>query len=234
MILKAGTYRFNNTITPNGLKYLDMGEMLGSLEDMLNFIPFVSNDIMEGKEVNMIPLYYRFALDDEAVGEEAFQVMAIDFTEDENPEDNTISLYMSVNGEVEDSLSNLIVTIPRDATVYESIGNWFIGATDYNEVNATPLAEITYNGQVIASLNGGETATLSCEGKKMASDVVVKVDRVVIPNGDVTFNENGSYDVKDKATAIVDVKMPTPYRVNTFSDLPTDAVDGSLAIVLRG
>lgn len=40
----------------------------------------------------------------------------------------------------------------------------------------TPVATITYNGSTIASLMGGQTATLKCAGMKMESDVVVEVD----------------------------------------------------------
>ena len=36
--------------------------------------------------------------------------------------------------------------------------------------------EIKYNGSVIASLKGGETATLACAGKLMESNVVVTAD----------------------------------------------------------
>lgn len=42
--------------------------------------------------------------------------------------------------------------------------------------NATqPTATITYNGATIATLNGGQTATIKCAGNKMKSDIVVEV-----------------------------------------------------------
>ena len=45
--------------------------------------------------------------------------------------------------------------------------------------NATqPTATITYNGSTIATLNGGQTATLRCAGMNMESDVVVEIAEV--------------------------------------------------------
>lgn len=37
-----------------------------------------------------------------------------------------------------------------------------------------PTVDIEYNGGTIATLDEGQTATLDCEGKKMATNVVVK------------------------------------------------------------
>jgi hypothetical protein len=70
--------------------------------------------------------------------------------------------------------------------------------------NAKNMTAITYNGSTIATLNGGQTATLKCAGKKMESDVVVDVaemseigggssgDITVMP---LTVTENGVYDI---------------------------------------
>ena len=51
-----------------------------------------------------------------------------------------------------------------------------IANTNYNEVNAKPLAEITYNGETIAQLNAGETCTIKCEEKRMITDIVIKIN----------------------------------------------------------
>lgn len=83
-------------------------------------------------------------------------------------------------------------------------------------VEEKPLAEITYNGETIAQLNAGETATLSCEGKKMVSDVVVKVNEVeskipdgyIKPEGSLSITENGTYPVTDKEEVVVEVPIP--------------------------
>lgn len=42
-------------------------------------------------------------------------------------------------------------------------------------IEETPVASIQYNGSTIASLFGGQTATLKCAGMTMESDVVVEV-----------------------------------------------------------
>ena len=56
-----------------------------------------------------------------------------------------------------------------EQTVSTEFYNWLIA-------NATqPMASITHNGEVIASLFPGQTATLKCAGMKMDSDVVVSV-----------------------------------------------------------
>lgn len=41
--------------------------------------------------------------------------------------------------------------------------------------------EVKYNGAVIASLKAGQTATLACAGKLMASDIVIKVGKQEAP-----------------------------------------------------
>lgn len=47
---------------------------------------------------------------------------------------------------------------------------------DWLTANATqPMASVSHNGEAIASLFAGQTATLKCAGMKMAGDVVVSV-----------------------------------------------------------
>ena len=126
------------------------------------------------------------------------------------------------DGATVDIVSELCGVIGEDTEVDETFGTWYIANTDYNEVNGIvtkPLAEITYNGETIAQLNAGETATLSCEGKKMASDVVVKVNKVeskipegyVKPEGSLSITKNGTYPVTDKEEVVVDVPIPDGY-----------------------
>jgi hypothetical protein len=120
-----------------------------------------------------------------------------------------IPVYKENSGWVSMFAGAETINVLNDTEVSDIFGVWYIANTNYNEVNAKPLATITYNGQVIASLNAGETATLSCKDKKMASDVVVKVDEPTIPEGYVKpegtleITEHGTYDVKDYASVDV-------------------------------
>lgn len=68
------------------------------------------------------------------------------------------------------------ITIPYDQDVSDEFEPWFTANT--KREGAEPAATITYNGETIATLNGGQSATLKCKGKKMESDVVVDVAEV--------------------------------------------------------
>ena len=87
------------------------------------------------------------------------------------------------------------VTLESDQTVNnEDFATWF--KTNYTlqaeEEAPTETVEITYNGEVIATLTAGQTATLKCAGMKMLSDVVAKVigasEEVTL--GDITITVN--------------------------------------------
>ena len=56
----------------------------------------------------------------------------------------------------------------------------------------------------------------------------------IVPVGSATIEDNGTYPIANKAEVIVNVNKPRAYTVKTVDDLPTDAADGSFAIVLRG
>lgn len=74
------------------------------------------------------------------------------------------------------------ITIPSDSEVSDEFYEWFT-ANAVEVVEETPVATVTYNGSVIASLNGGQRATLKCEGLKMESDVTVEVGENVGGSG---------------------------------------------------
>ena len=168
MLLKAGTYRFNDNIN-------------------FDIEPNVNN-------------YYKLKFSNEVgSGSIDFDVIYI-YVQSED-----IQYGQSWAGEYDAYIDNQwlddyqTVRFVYDEEVDDTFGTWFISNTNYNEVNATPLATIEYNGQTIAQLNAGETATLSCEGKKMASDVVVKVNKVEEPVDDSivgtwVFNESLSLE----------------------------------------
>ena len=69
------------------------------------------------------------------------------------------------------------------------------------------------------------------------SQVTVKKipSNYIIPTGTETFTENGTVDVTKIASAVIAIPdKATVYTVQTAAELPEDAVDGSLAIVLGG
>lgn len=54
----------------------------------------------------------------------------------------------------------------------------------------------------------------------------------IVPTGNITFTQNGAYEITDKETATISV--PSVYIVQTLADLPQDVPTGSLAYVLGG
>ena len=64
--------------------------------------------------------------------------------------------------------------------------------------------------------------------------VIVKWASYFSPTGKLSITENGTYNVKDKSSVIVDVVKPQAFMVQSVAELPDDALEGSLAIVLGG
>lgn len=54
-------------------------------------------------------------------------------------------------------------------------------------------------------------------------------EELITPVGSITKTENGTYNVKEYAEVVVNV--PTYITVASESELPTDSVDGTIAIV---
>lgn len=62
----------------------------------------------------------------------------------------------------------------------------------------------------------------------------VNLDRFIVPTGTTEVTENGVYDVTANISVKVNVPMPGQYIVDTLSDLPANAIVGSIAIVIGG
>ena len=72
---------------------------------------------------------------------------------------------------------------------------------------------ISYNGAIIATIEGSGTKTLNTQGKYCEGDITVQcVDSGggAAPSGSITITENGTYDVADKASAVV--ALPYTYK----------------------
>jgi hypothetical protein len=125
-------------------------------------------------------------------------------------------------------LIEMLTTTPFKvlSTDSSTVDYWLSEYTEAVDV-ATHIAEITYNGETIAQLNAGETATLPCKDNKMASDVVVKVNEgeskipegYIKPEGSLPITENGTYNVTDKEEVVVNVPEPSP----TIPEIETEA-----------
>ena len=164
MILKAGTYRFNRVLS--GFENFDYIDEAYSQ----NFMALFNN------EQELTQIGFADLLDNQYIMVYISNGALFVYSTFENSDEGLVVGWQG------DQYKELTIA---EQEVDDVFGNWYIANTNYNEVNAKPLAEITYNGETIAQLNAGETATLSCEDKKMASDVVVKVNEVEskIPEG---------------------------------------------------
>lgn len=108
-----------------------------------------------------------------------------------------------------------IITFPTDQEVGDTFGTWFISNTNYNEVNAKTLVELTYNGETL-SLEAGDKATIPCAEFKMRSDVVVKVNEVE-SGGSGECSGNHIIEVDELPAENIDEKAI--YKVKRFEDI---------------
>ena len=151
MILKAGTYRFNDVLTnPTENVELAIDYTFDGVECSKLVYGVVNEQVILQVFIGEqgIALYVGSWQD----------LTGLNITDDE------IRLF----------------TFTADTEVNDTFGTWYIANTNYNEVNGIvetkPLAEITYNGETIAQLNAGETCTLKCAGLPMETDIIVKVN----------------------------------------------------------
>ena len=195
MILKAGTYRFNDVIDLANAKGEDFNFTTSQTFDIDGvtyrktcYFESMFADILPNGEVDNY-IYYLVAF--RVVGEGVDEYFE---------QESELHVY-DVNGwrDYEGAYPSMqTITIPNDTEIADDFGTWYIANTNYNEVHKSSLVTIEYNGSTIAELNAGETATLSCKDMKMESDVVVKV------------NEGGSGETEDS---------PLPVEVATESEM---------------
>lgn len=71
---------------------------------------------------------------------------------------------------------------------------------------------ISYKGATIATIVGSGTKTLNTQGKYCEGNITVQCTDAggTAPSGSVTITENGTYDVADKASAVV--ALPYTYK----------------------
>ena len=155
--IKAGTYRFNDVLTKS-TNYTVEGAIL-------------FNSSVNGETVTCNGIYER-SLDD-------WLTLAYSVYITELGDYMEAKVYN--DGWYTDDFGDGIktITIPTDSEVSDEFYAWFTAnaAEVVEDTEETPVATITYDGSVIASLNEGQTATLKCKGDnmKMLSDIVVRV-----------------------------------------------------------
>lgn len=66
-----------------------------------------------------------------------------------------------------------VIVVPTDTDVTDEQKAWL--DVSWEEYVETTVAEVTYNGATLVTVNAGETKILKCAGLKMKTDVVIKM-----------------------------------------------------------
>lgn len=92
-----------------------------------------------------------------------------------NEADKTITITGGADATNPDLISLLEAngTLTKGGGSGSTIDVTYNGTKIIDSLEVTPPVEVTYNGSTIATLNAGDTKTLQCNGKVMASDVVI-------------------------------------------------------------
>lgn len=92
--------------------------------------------------------------------------------------------------------------------------------------------KVKYKGEQILSLNTNTEKALATEGQYCEADIVVEnvQDGGITPSGSITLTEERSYDVTDKATAVVDfsatrANLAEAVTAKGVDTLPTSSFD---------
>jgi N-acetylneuraminic acid mutarotase len=163
----------------------------------------------------------------------------------------------SVPGELEQYLGSLGITLPFPFVVVnggvwdvdsfgegvktidfgtdpQTVSNEFYGWMIANaERQDPPAATITHNGETIAELDPGQTATLKCAGMKMAGDVVVRVAELPESEGStgaVAFNiAYGDTEPTDTSKLWVKTSDPAAVQVSTKAEFAGEELQTNVA-----
>ena len=64
--------------------------------------------------------------------------------------------------------------------------------------------------------------------------LVTEWKKYIVPDGKISITKDGTYDVSEVANVVVNLSIPYAKVVQSRADLPSDAPNGSMAIVIGG
>lgn len=184
MLIKAGTYRFNDVLSapssPNAV-----------IEQTVNFNVDVENVLGDGLEYTA----FCTSIHVESAGVSLYVSSVIPENADLSNKQYALYFFEDVGYGVGwlpyygDKVQT--ITIPKDTDTTDEFGVWFTANTN------PAAASIQYSGATIVSLFPGQTATLKCGGLDMESDVVVEVKEQkepVMQTLEVNLTEPGIFE----------------------------------------
>lgn len=163
--------------------------------------------------------------------------------------ENDIFLYANIGNGAEWLSLSLLTDMTfqgaiSDVSEASSLGYYAVGGTSYYQyVNGTwermiyeskipPVPEPTTEERTVTPQTYTQTVTPSSADYLSKVTVNPIPSNYIVPSGTKTITENGTHDVNTYSSARVEI--PTTYTVQTVADLPSNALDGALAIVLGG